>query len=145
MKFDFNRKYNTIAAYTLIVIAIGAAIVIGISNISQVGAFLSKIFSHSDPFSLGIRHRLYFDPCAQVLRTDVGTYLQRKIKAPAQTDFIGYFYLSFCVDRTHCFFPHRNTTNCTELRHPGFPGAQLDGTAESNCHGAGRKIRFAKY
>ena len=53
MKFDFNRKYNTIAAYTLIVIAIGAAIVIGISNISQVGAFLSKIFSILTPFLWG--------------------------------------------------------------------------------------------
>lgn len=53
MKFDFNRKYNTIAAYTLIVIAIGAAIVVAISNISQVGAFFSKFFSILTPFFWG--------------------------------------------------------------------------------------------
>ncbi len=53
MKLDFNRKYNTIAAYALIVIAIGAAIVVAIANFSSISSFLGSILSILTPFFWG--------------------------------------------------------------------------------------------
>ncbi|MBC8558457.1 AI-2E family transporter [Fumia xinanensis] len=94
MKFDFNRKYNTIAAYTLIVIAIGAAIVIGISNISQVGAFFSKIFSILTPFLWGFAIAYILTPVLKYCERTLGRIFKGKLKPrPRRTLSVIFTYL----------------------------------------------------
>ncbi len=80
MKFDFNRKYNTIAAYTLIVIVIGAAIVMAISNISQVGAFFAKIFSILTPFLWGFAIAYILTPVLKYCERMLGRISKGKLK-----------------------------------------------------------------
>ncbi|MGI5895142.1 MAG: AI-2E family transporter [Candidatus Merdivicinus sp.] len=53
MKIEFNRRYNTIAVYTVIVIAIAAAIVVAIVKIDAVSAFFSRILGILSPFIWG--------------------------------------------------------------------------------------------
>lgn len=53
MKIDFNRKYNTIAAYTVIVIAIAAAIVVAIVKIDAVSSFIGRVLGILSPFIWG--------------------------------------------------------------------------------------------
>ena len=53
MKFDFDRKYNTIALYTLLVIAAGICIVMAVVKIDAVGKFLSNVLGILQPFILG--------------------------------------------------------------------------------------------
>lgn len=84
MKFDFNRKYNTIAAYTLIVISIGAAIVLAISNISQVGAFFSKIFSILTPFFWGFAIAYILTPVLKYCERMLNRISKGKLKPRPQ-------------------------------------------------------------
>ena len=80
MKFDFNRKYNTIAIYTLIVIALGAAIVTAIANISQVGTFVSKAFSIITPFLWGFAIAYILTPVLKYFERTLGRIFKNKLK-----------------------------------------------------------------
>lgn len=53
MKIEFNQKYNTIAFYTVVVIAIAAAIVVAIVKIDAVSSFLGRILGILSPFIWG--------------------------------------------------------------------------------------------
>lgn len=84
MKFDFNRKYNTIAAYTLIVISIGAAIVLAIFNISQVGALFLKIFSILTPFLWGFAIAYILTPVLKYCERMLNRLSRGKLKPRPQ-------------------------------------------------------------
>ncbi len=62
MKIDFNRKYNTIAFYTIVVIAIAAAIVLMIANIPALAAICSKIIKLLMPFLLAFGFAYILSP-----------------------------------------------------------------------------------
>lgn len=54
MKIDWNKKYTTIAVYTIIVVAIVSVIILFFSNLSAVGNGISHFFSILMPFIVGI-------------------------------------------------------------------------------------------
>ncbi len=74
MKIDFNRKYNTIAFYTVVVIAIAAAIVLMIANIPALAAICSRIIKLLMPFLLAFGFAYILSP---ILKTSEN--LLRKI------------------------------------------------------------------
>ena len=45
MKIDFNRKYNTIALYVLLVIAAGVCIIMAVVKIRTVGNIVLRVLS----------------------------------------------------------------------------------------------------
>ena len=62
MKIDFNKKYNTIAIYTLLVIAAGTCIIMAIVKIDSVSAFFSKVISILQPFLWGFAIAYLLNP-----------------------------------------------------------------------------------
>ena len=53
MKFEFNAKYNTIAAYSILVLTIVAVIVAALLRIEAIAAFLGDCLSVLSPFIWG--------------------------------------------------------------------------------------------
>ena len=53
MKIDFNRKYNTIALYVLLVIAAGVCIIMAVVKIRTVGNIVLRVLSILQPFIWG--------------------------------------------------------------------------------------------
>lgn len=62
MKFDFNRKYNTIALYTLLVIAAGVCIIMAVVKIDAVASFFSKVLTILRPFIWGFAIAYILNP-----------------------------------------------------------------------------------
>ena len=62
MKFDFNRKYNTIALYTLLVIAAGVCIIMAVVKIDAVASFFAKILTILRPFIWGFAIAYILNP-----------------------------------------------------------------------------------
>ncbi len=62
MKFEFDRKYNTIALYTLLVIAAGICIVMAVVKINAVGNFLSRVMGILQPFIWGFAIAYVLNP-----------------------------------------------------------------------------------
>ena len=54
MKFDFNRKNNTIAAYACLVVAFAVLLVFAFVNISHIGAFFGGIVDILSPVIYGL-------------------------------------------------------------------------------------------
>ena len=53
MKPDFNRKYNTIAIYAVLVVAVSAVVVAAIINFPKIWAYLGNFVSLLTPFIIG--------------------------------------------------------------------------------------------
>lgn len=53
MKIDWNKKYNTIAAYILITVILGILFYLGLSNISKINKKISVVFTVLQPFIFG--------------------------------------------------------------------------------------------
>ena len=83
MKIDFNRKYNTIAAYTVIVIAIAAAIVVAIVKINAVTSFLDRILSILSPFLWGFAIAYVLCPLMNSFEKLLGRLSKGKVKGKA--------------------------------------------------------------
>ena len=62
MKMDFNRKYTTIALYSLLVIAAGACIIMAVVKIRAVGALVGKVLSILQPFIWGFAIAYILNP-----------------------------------------------------------------------------------
>lgn len=62
MKFDFNRKYNTIALYTLLVIAAGVCIIMAVVKIDAVATFFAKVLTILRPFIWGFAIAYILNP-----------------------------------------------------------------------------------
>lgn len=62
MKIDFNRKYNTIALYALLVIAAGVCIIMAVVKIRTVGNFVLRVLSILQPFIWGFAIAYILNP-----------------------------------------------------------------------------------
>lgn len=67
MKFDFNRRYNTIAAYAVLVVAISAILVVAINNYRGIWKFLAEISSLLTPFIIGFAIAYIINPILNVI------------------------------------------------------------------------------
>ena len=62
MKIDFNRKYNTIALYVLLVIAAGVCIIMAVVKIRTVGNIVLRVLSILQPFIWGFAIAYILNP-----------------------------------------------------------------------------------
>ena len=62
MKIDFNRKYNTIALYALLVIAAGVCIIMAVVKIHTVGNIVLRVLSILQPFIWGFAIAYILNP-----------------------------------------------------------------------------------
>lgn len=126
MKFEFDRKYNTIALYTLLVIAAGICIVMAVVKINAVGNFLSRVMGILQPFIWGFAIAYVLNPLmASIERLLCKATKGRFETAPTISCNSGRLpHQSDC----YCdFFPGHNSSNWFEFNRACHANSRLVG------------------
>lgn len=97
MKFKFNSKYNTIAAYVLIVFVLGIIITAIILNLSDVIAAMGSIIRVLSPIIWGIIIAYLMNPIVKIIEKYISKPINCKKSRPALSRGISIFITSVIV------------------------------------------------
>lgn len=104
MKIDFNRKYNTIAAYVMIILVLGIVAITAVLNYQSIGSWIGGAVKILSPFVGGFAVAYILNPILNFYERLFETLFQGKLKSrPSRVLSLVFTYITAGVILTMFF------------------------------------------